>query len=167
MCGVCKCASATLIPGALAGRSGASDNSTKGGHLFKDPALSLSIKHRRPKLTSDRQVLEELKNASTGLLVMSESDYPFELIQWSGETAITPEYLCGLSDRPAGTRIEETDTKRFLGEHERFRKLQAVIEGNLADVKVYKVGTINIPVYIVGRSLEGNWLGVSTRLIQT
>lgn len=118
-------------------------------------------------MKSDKQVLEELKNASTGLLVMSESDCPFELIQWSGETPITSQYLCDISDRPAGTRIEETDTKRFFGENERFQKLQAVIESNLTDVKVYKVGTINIPVYIVGRSPEGNWLGVSTRLIQT
>jgi hypothetical protein len=116
---------------------------------------------------SDKQILEELKHASAGLLVMSESDYPFELIQWSGETPITQAYLCMVSDRPEGTLIEETDTRRFLGENERFRKLQAVIDGNLANVKVYKVGTINIPVYIVGRSPEGNWLGVSTRLIQT
>jgi len=118
-------------------------------------------------LKSDKQVLEELKNASIGLLVMSESDYPFELIQWSGEIEITSEYLCRVSDRPEGTRIEEANTKRFLGENERFRKLQAVIESNLEGVKVYKVGAINIPVYIVGRSPEGQWLGVSTRLIQT
>jgi hypothetical protein len=121
----------------------------------------------RHKLKSDKQILEELKNASIGLLVMSESDYPFELIQWDGETLITPEYLCRISERPEGTPIEETDTKRFLGENERFRKLQAAIESNLADVRVYKVGTINIPVYIVGRGPEGQWLGVSTRLIQT
>ena len=118
-------------------------------------------------LKSDKEILEELKNASTGLLVMSESDYPFELIHWSGGNAITPEYLCRVSERPEDTPIEETDTKRFLGDNERFRKLQAVIESNLSDVKVYKVGTINIPVYIVGSSPEGNWLGVSTRLIQT
>lgn len=118
-------------------------------------------------MKSDKQVLEELKNASIGLLVMSESDYPFELIQWNGENPITSEYLCSVSERPEGTRIEETDTKRFLGENERFRKLQAVIESNLEDVKVYKVGAIDIAVYIVGRSREGQWLGVSTRLIQT
>jgi hypothetical protein len=118
-------------------------------------------------LKSDKQILEELKNATIGLLVMSESDYPFELIQWSGETSITPEYLCSISGRPEGTQIEETDTKRFLGENERFRQLQAVIESNLTDVKVYKVGAIDIPVYIVGRGPEGQWLGVSTRLIQT
>ena len=118
-------------------------------------------------MKSDKQVLEELKNASNGLLVMSESDYPFELIQWSGEAEITSEYLWRVSDRPEGTRIVETDTKIFLGGNDQFRKLQAVIEDNLSDLKVYKVGTIDIPVYIVGRSPEGNWLGVSTRLIQT
>ncbi|MEK6281205.1 MAG: nuclease A inhibitor family protein [Acidobacteriota bacterium] len=118
-------------------------------------------------MKSDKQILAELKDASTGLLVMSESDYPFELIEWSGEIPTTQEYLCGVSERPVDTRIDETTTERFLGENEQFQKLQAVIENNLADVKVYKVGTINIPVYIVGRSPEGNWLGVSTRLIQT
>ncbi len=118
-------------------------------------------------MKNDNQILSDLRNASAGLLVMSESDYPFELIEWTGDRPITPEYLCSVSDRPEGTQIQETDTKSFLGENERFRKLQDLIESNLADVKVYKVGTINIPVYIVGRSPEGNWLGVSTRLIQT
>jgi hypothetical protein len=118
-------------------------------------------------LKSHKQILEELKNASIGLLVMSESDYPFELIQWAGETLITSEYLCKISERPVGTQIEETDLNGFLGQNERFRKLQAVIESNLSDVRVYKVGAIDIPVYIVGRSPEGQWLGVSTRLIQT
>ncbi|HKO99824.1 MAG TPA: nuclease A inhibitor family protein [Pyrinomonadaceae bacterium] len=118
-------------------------------------------------MTSDKEILANLQRASKGLLVMSESDYPFELVQWSGETQITPEYLCSVSERPEGTRIDESDTKTFLGENERFQRLQDVIERNLADVKVYKIGTINIPVYIVGRSPEGNWLGVSTRLIQT
>ena len=117
-------------------------------------------------MKNDKQILSDLRNASAGLLVMSESDYPFELIEW-GETAITPKYLCSVSERPEGTSIEETDIRTFLGENEQFHKLQEVIETNLVHVKVYKVGTINIPVYIVGRSPEGNWLGVSTRLIQT
>jgi hypothetical protein len=118
-------------------------------------------------LKSDKQILAELQDASIGLLVMSESDYPFELVQWSGETQITPAYLCSVSERPEGTPVEESNTEAFLGEDERFQKLHAVIKRNLADVKVYKVGTINIPVYVVGRSPDGNWLGVSTRLIQT
>ena len=118
-------------------------------------------------MKTDKEILGELKRASAGLLVMSESDYPFELIEWSGDRVITPDFLCSVSDLTEGTSIKQTDTKTFLGENEHFHRLQAVIENNLAEVKVYKIGTINIPVYIVGRSPEGNWLGVSTRLIQT
>jgi hypothetical protein len=69
---------------------------------------------------------------------------------------ITIRVSVQVSDRPEGTRIEEANTKRFLGGNERFRKLQAVIESNLEGVKVYKVGAINIPVYIVGRSQKAS-----------
>ncbi|MGI9066074.1 MAG: nuclease A inhibitor family protein [Pyrinomonadaceae bacterium] len=118
-------------------------------------------------MKSDKEILTDLKWAIRGLLVMSESDYPFELIQWDGRTPITPEYLRGVSERKEDSAIEETDVAAFLGVNEQFRNVLSVLKSNLDDIKVYKVGVINIPVYIVGRSAEGNWLGVSTRLIQT
>ncbi len=118
-------------------------------------------------MKSDKEILADLKWAIRGLLVMSESDYPFELIQWDGRTPITPEYLRSLSERKEDSAIEETDVAAFLGVNEQFRNVLSVLKSNLEDIKVYKVGVINIPVYIVGRSAEGNWLGVSTRLIQT
>jgi hypothetical protein len=42
-----------------------------------------------------------------------------------------------------------------------------LLEENLADLKVFRVGVVNIPVYIAGRSASGNWLGVSTRVVET
>src|SRR5687767_7405587 len=91
---------------------------SRAGIPLRIPPFSFSKQRRAQtrgtKLKSDKQILEELKHASAGLLVMSESDYPFELIEWSGRTAITPEYLCRISDRPKATRIGETDTKQFL-----------------------------------------------------
>ena len=119
------------------------------------------------KLRSDQEILAELEAAIAGLFVMSESDYPFEIVQWDGDTSITPEYLCTFSGRPEGTPIQETDVDTFLNASGSFQAVLAVLKSNLADIKVYKVGSINIPVYIVGRSPKGNWLGLSTRLIQT
>ncbi|MDQ3743999.1 MAG: nuclease A inhibitor family protein [Acidobacteriota bacterium] len=43
----------------------------------------------------------------------------------------------------------------------------SLLEENLTDLKAYRVGLINIPVYVVGRSASGNWLGVSTRVVET
>lgn len=108
-----------------------------------------------------------MEQAAAGLLVMSESDYPLELIRWNGATEITPEHLCSVSGRPPGTPIGETDLAGFFHSSERFRAVVNALENNLSGVRIYKVGEINIPVYIVGRSPAGNWLGLSTRLIQT
>lgn len=118
-------------------------------------------------MKSDEAIVRELEQAAEGLLVMSESDYPLELIRWSGDTSITPEYLCSVSDRPPHTGIEETDLAGFFRSRETFRPVVKAIENNLSQVRVYRVGLINIPVYIVGRSPEGNWLGLSTRVIET
>ena len=117
-------------------------------------------------LAKDENLLEEIKKASAGLLVMSESDYPFEVIQWDGSTEINPDFLLGLTNEPAGSRVEETSVEQFLA-NGRFEHLERFLRKHLTDLKVYKVGRINIPVYIVGRSSEGNWLGLSTRVVQT
>ena len=37
--------------------------------------------------------MERLSQAAAGLLFMSESDYPFELIQWDGPTEPTADFI--------------------------------------------------------------------------
>lgn len=118
-------------------------------------------------MKTDEQICAELRSAAAGFLVMSESDYPLEVVIWDGKTPITPEYLCRICGKPDGSIVQETDLETFFGAKGKFRKVVTAIKDNLADVKVYKVGEIDIPVFIVGRSQEGNWLGLSTRLIQT
>jgi hypothetical protein len=50
---------------------------------------------------------------------------------------------------------------------ERYRNIVKVISQNLTECRAYKIGRINMPVYVVGRSKQGAWLGVSTRVVQT
>ena len=115
---------------------------------------------------NDAQVLEQLKRATAGLLFMSESDYPFEVIHWEGVTELTQDFLCRLSGEPEDCQVEEMEVEDFLLA-EKYRNIVQVLEKNLAERKAYKVGRINMPVYVVGRSKRGNWLGVSTRVVQT
>lgn len=117
-------------------------------------------------LPNDENLLEELKKASAGLLVMSESDYPFEIIRWDGSTEIGPEFLRSLTNEPPESPVEETSVEQFLA-NGRFEHLEEFLRKHLTDLKVYKVGKINIPVYIVGRSPGGSYLGLSTRVVQT
>ena len=117
-------------------------------------------------LAKDGHLLAQLKKASAGLLVMSESDYPFEIIRWDGSTEINPEFLRSLTDEPAESRVEETSLEQFLASGQ-FEQLEGFLRKHLTDLKVYKVGAINIPVYIIGKSPEGSCLGLSTRVVQT
>jgi Nuclease A inhibitor-like protein len=136
-----------------------------GGTRLRVPPLFLSSEGIGMK--GDAQILAELKEVSAGLFVMSESDYPFEMIQWDGQISLAPEYLRRISGKPDDAPVLDSDLDSFLGAHEQFGNIITVLKDNLTDIKVYQVGTISIPVYIVGRSAEGNWLGLSTRLIQT
>jgi len=116
-------------------------------------------------LRNDEEILKELGEASLGLFYMSESDYPFELIRWDRRTEITSEFIRSITGEPTDYPIQETDFDTFLGG--RYQKLAQLLKANLSNLKVYKVGRINMPVYIVGRSPEGSWLGLSTQVVET
>lgn len=133
-------------------------------------------------MKSDEQLCEELKEATHGLLFMSESDYPFEVIKWEGTEEMSPEYLRKVAGEDANALVEERTIADFFrvvaGEQEwkgeaelalakRYQSLARLLEENLKGVKVYRLGEKNIGVYAVGRSEEGNWLGINTRVVET
>lgn len=117
---------------------------------------------------TDERLLEELRAATEGLTYMSESDYPFEVFRWEAEP--TPESLRALAGAAEGAAVETrapADFFRAPATESGFQKAQRLLEENLSDLRVYRVGEINIPVYVVGRSASGAWLGVSTRVVET
>jgi hypothetical protein len=130
---------------------------------------------------TDEQILDALREATRGLTFMSESDYPLEVFNW-GAAEPTHEFLRGLTGEASDTPVETKTATDFFrvaasepnwkGSEElvtarRFQTVQRLLEQNLTDVKVFRVGSINIPVYVAGRGASGNWLGVSTRVVET
>lgn len=130
---------------------------------------------------TDEQLIEELRATTSGLTFMSESDYPLEVFKW-GEAEPTHEFLRGLTGEAADAPVETRTAQDFfrvaasesewknaelLSEARRFQALLRLLEQNLTDLKVFRVGAVNIPVYVAGRSPSGNWLGVSTRVVET
>jgi hypothetical protein len=134
------------------------------------------------EMKSDEQLCEELREATRGLLFMSESDYPFEVVRWEGIEDVSPEYLRRVGGQDITAPVEERTIADFFrvaaGEQEwkgeaelaqakRYQSLIRLLEENLEGVRVYRVGRIDIGVYVLGRSEEKNWLGVSTRVVET
>lgn len=132
-------------------------------------------------MKSDEQIMEELRQAAGGLMMMSESDYPFEVVNWEQSAEVTPDFLRGLTGQPqAIVSVESVEDffRAALKEHEgqaererqaveQYRRLLLVLAANLADVRVYKVGEINIAAFVVGKAPSGRWLGLSTRVVET
>lgn len=131
-------------------------------------------------MKSDEELIDELTEATRDLTFMSESDYPFEVVRW--KTKPTPEFLRGLTGDDASAPVEEQSIADFFsaaaseadwkGEAElatarRFQTIVRLLEENLSDLKAFRVGAVNMPVYIVGRAASGDWLGVSTRVVET
>jgi hypothetical protein len=113
---------------------------------------------------------------------MSEADYPFEIVSWVGMNEITFDYLRGQAGAAPAAPVEIVSPEKFFaraasepkwkGEQElatarRYQALVRLLKENLDDLKVYRIGEINIAVYIVGRAVTGNWVGLSTRVVET
>ncbi len=129
-------------------------------------------------MRSDEEILKELARAADGLWYMSESDYPLEPVRLGGTDGPSHDRLRELAGAGADARVETTSLEGFFRDEaavragERpapasFRGLLRALTENLSDVKVYRVGDVDIAVYVLGRSAGGGWLGVSTRVVET
>jgi hypothetical protein len=127
---------------------------------------------------SDEEILAELRQAAEGLWYMSESDYPLEAVRVEGPGEPSRERLREIAGADAGARVETRSLEEFFrpgaavraGERPTGASFEGVLralEGNLKDIRVYRIGDINIHVYVLGRSGAGNWLGLRTRVVET
>lgn len=131
-------------------------------------------------MQNEQEVIERLREATKGLLFMSDSDYPFEIVSWDQE--VTPEFLRQQAAAEPDAPLEEQTVADFFsvaaGEQERkaesaiatakqYQALIQLLKDNLADVRVCRVGRINMVVYVLGRSTSGKMIGVSTRIVET
>jgi hypothetical protein len=119
-------------------------------------------------------VLAVLRQASQGILYQSETDAPFEPFTW-GKAAgqLTPQRAAQLAGAPAGAPVEEeplSDFFKYLTEGEdgeKYRKLQSVVAAQLGGARVFRLGNVNIDIYIVGRTKDGEWAGLKTQAVET
>jgi hypothetical protein len=125
-------------------------------------------------------IAETLTQASQGLLMPSESEYPFEVVAWK-DVELTPQKILELTNYPPATSIEEVELDYFFRNvatqkdwHDniqkenvaKFQNLVQVMKENLADIRVYRIGTIEVGAYIVGKTNDGV-AGLATKVIET
>jgi hypothetical protein len=126
-----------------------------------------------------KEITDRLSTLSKDLLFPSESEFPLEPFTWESAT-LTPETILSRSHKPSATPIESitledffapvvTDEDWFEDEDraiaQRYRDMQGLI-ATLENAQVFKVGKIEIDVYIVG-AIGPDLVGLKTTVIET
>lgn len=125
---------------------------------------------------------DELDQATKGLNYISETDAGFLPFIGGRTGAADSISLLTQINAPPDSPVEEREFEDFFKrlttienwfDKEQiqmtydFVKLRNILEENLRDIRVFKVGRIQIDIYIVGLDKENNLVGVQTRAIET
>jgi hypothetical protein len=110
-----------------------------------------------------------LREATAGLVYPSESDAPFDV--FIDRTATTAQEV--VTHRSGGGRVKSVAVEQFFAELEasdqadQYRRLRDVLEKNLSPLGVFRVGSVQVDVYLVGKTSRGCWVGLHTRSVET
>lgn len=150
-------------------------------NLFTPVAYSQQI---NPITQNDAKCAAQMKlllKASEGLLYTSESDYPFSYFSFSNTSRLpTPQQFLQLINQTGQpieqvkfddlfnrlTKIEPGMDEQQIKAAKRYRVLEKVFKATFTDLTIYRVGTIQIQVYITGVNACG-LSGLKTISIET
>ncbi len=126
------------------------------------------------------EIIALFKQVTTNLLWSSESDYPFEVVTWARGVNLEPTALFNksapndaietitLADLFAPVlSIEDWYGSAELALVNRYTDLYHAIESNLSNEKVFRVGEVEIAIYIVGKTPDGDIIGLKTYTVET
>lgn len=123
-----------------------------------------------------------LAEAAQSLLMPSESDAPFEPVAWFAPPPFSAAALRAALSMPPDTPITTrtltsffeplTSERAWFGDKEReraarFARLEETIATHLSDVWVYRLGTIEITIVILGATTSGRLIGLRTSAVET
>jgi hypothetical protein len=125
-------------------------------------------------------LLDELTRRTEGLLLPSEGDAPITVALLP--QAPSPEALRAASGVAGDASVEElplaalfSDLERThpsqdeqeAAEARRFQELHTLLRERLQETRVYRVGAVEITVWIVGRDEQGRWVGLRSQATET
>jgi hypothetical protein len=134
--------------------------------------------------TEGQDVRGRLEAAAEGLLFLSESESPFEFEELPGDAPaeLTPDAVRAALGEPEGTPVAELTLDRLLAGHIEeadpadpvaqeqvagFRALKQALTTHLADVRVFRVGDVQVRYHALGRTPDGKVAGLAASALET
>jgi hypothetical protein len=123
------------------------------------------------------EIVTQLERLIIDLYWVSESDCPFQVVIWdekdlnkllSSTSANEEIETISLADFFAPALVvEDWYEEEELATIDRYKKLLNAIEFHLNNVKVFRVGKIEIDVYILGKTATRDVIGLQTQVVET
>ncbi|MEB3216659.1 MAG: nuclease A inhibitor family protein [Nostocales cyanobacterium 94392] len=127
---------------------------------------------------------KKFKSLSENLVWMSESDYPFDVFIWSNQELkeFNTQNLLQKTNHSLEAPVKVLQIDNFFHTAttekdwyddekrktvKRYKTLLENLKQNLDNIQVYKIGEVEIDVYIIGQLKSGDWLGLSTKAVET
>lgn len=154
----------------------------------KNKNLDKTVKENSVKENSEANaqpsadLIAQITDAAEGLFYISETDA--EILPFAGASAekVDREEILKQTKKMNETEIEERSFSDFFarlieiqdwfGEEEtenakKFSRLKEVLENNIRDLKVFKIGKVELDIYVVGLDAENTFLGIQTKAVET
>ncbi len=129
------------------------------------------------------ELIAQLNEKINGLYFPSESDFPFEVIVWENfaDDLFNTEKWLAHAGLPTDSPIENTALDYLFRNlsveqewHDEFQKeqvaqfkaLQAFLQEHLTDLTVYRVGRVEITIFIIGK-FGNDVIGLKTQAVET
>ena len=137
-----------------------------------------------PPSQNPEALLEQVTTVVAGLMWMSETDAPFEVLHWVDipQDEMMPEKVLRQAQLPQQTSIENMTLDDFLAPviepqpwhteaethiAKQFQALQALLVQTLTHIQVYRCGTAELDIYVVGQIQKSDWLVLHTTAVET
>jgi Nuclease A inhibitor-like protein len=128
--------------------------------------------------------IAQITTAVQDLCWMSEADAPFEVLHWTdiSSDGVTPAAFLTYVQLPPETLVETISLDDFLATvtqpqpwHsaeeaqyiQQFEALRTVLVQTLTQIQVYRCGTVEVEIYVVGQGPDLSWLALHTTAVET
>lgn len=125
---------------------------------------------------------KQLETAVKDLYFISETDAEISIFSGKKAQTINKAEILIQTENPENAPVEEknfaeffvrlTEIQDWFSEEEKatarkFAELKDLLEKNLRALKVFKIGTIQLDIYVVGLDAENNLSGIKTKAVET
>lgn len=128
-----------------------------------------------PDENNSSSLMKRIGRACKGLMFLSETDapiVPFFRAKGQKDPASEVDPTTASSQTLEDFFGSLTEIRDWYGDAEKktaekFAELKSVLEEDLRDLRVLKVGQVSVDIYVIGTDVDGNFAGVQTKAVET